>query len=92
MTHAVLIATWDGGGNVGPAIALGQRLRQRGCDVRLMGWESLRSRTAAAGLKFSSYPSVPPWPADLAHEDGWPAIQSALGGDATTGDICAVGR
>jgi len=87
MTGSVLIVTWDGGGNVGPAIALGQRLRQRGNDVRLMGWESLRSRTAAAGLKFSTYLSVPPWPADLAHEDGWAAIEAALGGEATTEDI-----
>ena len=29
---------------------------------------------AAAGLEFTTYPSVPPWPAELQHEDGWQRV------------------
>lgn len=66
-----LIATWDGGGNGPPAYNLGARLVQRGHEVRLVGWDSMATKAAAAGVEFAAYPSVAPWPADLSPDDGW---------------------
>ena len=57
-----LIVSWDGGGNAPPALNLGARLVRQGHQVRLLGWESMASRAAAAGVEFATYPSVPPWP------------------------------
>ena len=64
-----LIVSWDGGGNAPPAINLGARLVRRGHHVRLLGWESMASRAAAAGVEFAAYPSVPAWPPGLAFEE-----------------------
>ena len=57
-----LITTWDGGGNVPPAVALGVRLRRRGHRVRLMGSRSLEGVAAEAGLDWSSHTRQPEWP------------------------------
>jgi UDP:flavonoid glycosyltransferase YjiC (YdhE family) len=85
-----LIVSWDGGGNAPPALNLGARLVRQGHQVRLVGWQSMASRAAAAGLEFATYPSVPPWPPDLAFED---AIEErllpALAGPGTRDDILA---
>ncbi len=56
----ILICTWDGGGNAGPALHLGARLARRGHSVQLQGWHSLAERATAAGLQFCTYPSVAP--------------------------------
>jgi len=85
-----LIVSWDGGGNAPPAINLGARLVRGGHHVRLLGWESMASRAAAAGVEFTAYPSVPPWPPGLAFEDALeerllPALLSA----GTRDDILA---
>src|ERR1700756_2218112 len=64
-----LIVSWDGGGNAPPALNLASRLVAAGQRVMLLGWESMRARADAAGAEFSSYPSVAPWPRDLAFED-----------------------
>ena len=60
-----LITTWDGGGNVPPAVALGVRLRRRGHAVRLMGSRSLAGVAAEAGLDWSSHTRQPEWPAGV---------------------------
>ena len=39
-------------------------------------------RAATAGMEFTTYPSVAPWPSDLRHEDGWDRIAAALFGAA----------
>ena len=83
-----LIASWDGGGNAPPAINLGARLVRQGHQVRLLGWESMAPRAHAAGVEFATYPSVPPWPPELAFED---AIEErflpALLGPGTRDDV-----
>jgi len=66
-----LIATWNGGGNTGPAFHLGSRLARRGHRTQMVGWESMAARAAAAGIEFTPYRSVPPWPAGLTQDDGW---------------------
>lgn len=60
-----LVTTWDGGGNVPPALALGQRLARRGHDVRVIGSRTLRSPVRGSGLSFVPYDTVPDWPAGM---------------------------
>jgi UDP:flavonoid glycosyltransferase YjiC (YdhE family) len=85
----VLILSWDGGGNTPSAFNLGARLVRRGHRVRMMGWASMAGRAAAAGLEFATYRSVPPWPPELRHEDGWDQIATALFGAGTEVDVTA---
>jgi UDP:flavonoid glycosyltransferase YjiC (YdhE family) len=85
----VLILSWDGGGNTPSAFNLGSRLVRRGHRVRMMGWDTMAVRAAAAGLEFSTYPSVAHWPAAVRHEDGWERIETALFGAATEADVVA---
>jgi UDP:flavonoid glycosyltransferase YjiC (YdhE family) len=83
-----LIVSWDGGGNTPPALNLGARLVRQGYQVRLLGWESMASRAAAAGVEFATYPSVPPWPPELAFEDALEErLLPALLGPETRDDI-----
>jgi UDP:flavonoid glycosyltransferase YjiC (YdhE family) len=85
-----LIVSWDGGGNAPPALNLGARLVRQGHQVRLLGWESMALRAAAAGVAFATYPSVPPWPPALAFEDALEErLQPALTGTRTRDDILA---
>ena len=87
-----LIATWDGGGNTPPALNLGARLVHQGHRVRLLGWESMATRAAAAGVEFASYPSVAPWPPGLSLDDEWEQrARPALHGTGTRDDIVAAG-
>jgi UDP:flavonoid glycosyltransferase YjiC (YdhE family) len=86
----LLIVSWDGGGNAPPAINLGARLARQGHHVRLLGWESMASRAAAAGIEFATYHSVPPWPPGLAFEDALEErLMPALAGAGTRDDILA---
>jgi hypothetical protein len=55
----------------------------------MMGWHAMAKRAADAGLEFTTYPSIPPWPSDLRHEDGWDRVTQALFGAATEADIAA---
>jgi UDP:flavonoid glycosyltransferase YjiC (YdhE family) len=85
----VLVLSWDGGGNTPSAFNLGSRLVRRGHRVRMIGWDTMAVRAAAAGLEFTTYPSVRPWPAAVRHEDGWQRIETALFGAATEADVVA---
>jgi MGT family glycosyltransferase len=61
-THGdFLFVTWAGGGNVPPLIALGQRLRERGHRVRVLGPAALAERIANAGLAFRAYRAEGAW-------------------------------
>jgi UDP:flavonoid glycosyltransferase YjiC (YdhE family) len=83
-----LIISWDGGGNVPPALNLGARLVRLGHRVRVLGWESMQSRAATAGLEFTAYRSVPPWPSGVTFEQAWKKrIIPALFGEGTRDDI-----
>ena len=85
-----LIVSWDGGGNAPPALNFGARLARQGHQVRLLGWESMAPRAAAAGVEFAAYPSVPPWPPGLAFEDALEErLLPALAGPRTRDDILA---
>jgi UDP:flavonoid glycosyltransferase YjiC (YdhE family) len=85
-----LIVTWDGGGNTPSAFNLGARLVGHGHQVRLLGWETMASRAAAAGVGFAAYPSLAPLPTDVALEDVWEdRVIPALLGPDTRDDIVA---
>jgi MGT family glycosyltransferase len=49
-------ATWDGGGNVPPAIGIAQELRSRGHDAVFIGYEVQRQRLEAKGYSFHVLP------------------------------------
>jgi UDP:flavonoid glycosyltransferase YjiC (YdhE family) len=88
-----LVATWDGGGNAEPAFHLGSRLARRGHRVRMIGWQSMAARAAAAGIEFTPYRSVPPWPAGLTLDDGWQdRAEPLLHGAAVRDEIVAQAR
>ena len=53
--------TWDGGGNVGPVLALGARLRAAGWDVAACGPPSLAARFAADGVAYDVRDTPDPW-------------------------------
>jgi UDP:flavonoid glycosyltransferase YjiC (YdhE family) len=83
-----LIISWDAGGNVPPALNLGARLVQLGHRVRILGWESMKSRAATAGLEFTAYPSMPPWPSGVTLQQAWKErVVPALLGPGTRDDI-----
>jgi UDP:flavonoid glycosyltransferase YjiC (YdhE family) len=88
----VLILSWDGGGNTPSALNLGSWLVRRGHRVRMMGWDSMGVRAGTAGLEFTTYPSVAPWPPGLRHEDDWDRIAEALFGAAVEADVVAEAR
>jgi MGT family glycosyltransferase len=50
----IAFATWDGGGNVPPAIGIAQNLKARGHNVHFIGYESQRERIEARGFTFSA--------------------------------------
>jgi UDP-glucoronosyl and UDP-glucosyl transferase len=82
-----LIVSWDGGGNVPPALNLAARLTRQGHCVRLLGWESMASYDVT-GVEFTTYSSVPPWPGPLPLESAWnDHVRPALHGPGTRDDI-----
>lgn len=54
----ILIATWDGGGNVPPALLIGRELAARGHGVRVIGHATQRDDVTRAGLTFEAYPTA----------------------------------
>ena len=48
----ILFVTWDGGGNVPPAMGIASELQRRGDTVRVLGHEQQRNMIEKAGLRF----------------------------------------
>jgi MGT family glycosyltransferase len=66
--HEILFTTWEGGGNLGPVIAVARRLAARGHGVRVMSDAASGAAVTAAGLEFL------PWRRSLGHAavvDDW---------------------
>ena len=59
----VLFVTWDGGGNLPPALGIAAALAGRGHAVRFLGHERQRAAVEAAGLPLQSYRHARPWSA-----------------------------
>lgn len=51
----IVIATWDGGGNVPPALAIGRELSRRGHDLLIIGHDGNRAAAQRDGFPFASY-------------------------------------
>lgn len=54
----VLFVTWDGGGNVPPALGLAAELSARGHRVRVQGHRAQAGAVARAGLEYVAFPHV----------------------------------
>lgn len=57
----ILFVTIDAGGNVPPAIAIGQELLARGHRVRFLGHARQRVSLEAAGFEFAEFGRMPRW-------------------------------
>ena len=57
----ILFVTWAGGGNVPPVLALADRLRSRGHEVRAMGSASLAARFEARGVPYLARDVLAEW-------------------------------
>ncbi len=60
MSH-VLFVTWDGGGNVPPALAIAAELSSRGDTVRFLGHERQRASVEEHGFRFDSFARAREW-------------------------------
>ncbi|MFU8874006.1 glycosyltransferase [Micromonospora sp. SL4-19] len=56
-----LFVTWDGGGNVPPALGVAAELQRRGHAVRMLGHPGQRQAVEAAGLRFEPYRHARAW-------------------------------
>jgi MGT family glycosyltransferase len=56
----ILLVTWDGGGNVPPALALSRRLTQKGYDVTVLGQEGQGPSFGGPRVPFLST-GIPAW-------------------------------
>lgn len=84
-----LISTWDGGGNVPPALALAARLAARGHRVRVVGPPWIGTAVADAGAALIPNRTVEPVPPDASHEANWPRVHAMLNGPAAIDDLRA---
>ena len=57
----ILFVTWDGGGNVGPAVLIASELQRRGDTVRFLGQPAQREALEGAGFAFTGYSSPHLW-------------------------------
>lgn len=58
---SVLFVTWDGGGNVPPALGIAAELQRRGDKVRFLGHPPQRGTIEGAGFEFTPYTHARPW-------------------------------
>jgi hypothetical protein len=59
----VVFVTWDGGGNLPPALGIAEELKRRGHHVRFLGHERERSSVKTAGFELEAYRHARPWSA-----------------------------
>jgi UDP:flavonoid glycosyltransferase YjiC (YdhE family) len=62
MSRAMFV-TWDGGGNVAPAIEIARELQHQGEEVRFLGQEQQREALERAGFGFAAYTKPGSWTA-----------------------------
>lgn len=80
----ILFVTWDGGGNLPPALGIGAELAARGHRVRFLGHAGQQQQVAGAGFDFTAFPTArrfsaaaPGTPVDSVHVFG----DRAMGAD-----------
>lgn len=82
-----LFVTWDGGGNLAPALGIAAELQRRHHTVRFLGHAQQREKIIAAGFAFEAFAHARPWSSVEAHP-GFLGAQVQLGvfGDRGMGD------
>ena len=60
---SILFVTWDGGGNVPPALAIAKELQRGGASVRFLGHARQRPLIEDAGFPFEQYSAPGSWTA-----------------------------
>ena len=60
---SILFVTWDGGGNVPPALGIAAELQRRGHHVRVMGHPVQDQHVRALGLDFTAFRTARPFTA-----------------------------
>lgn len=75
---SILFVTWDGGGNVVPALGIAADLRECGETVRFLGHPRQAPMIEAAGFPFHPFTHARPWSA-LSDPHGLQAIRAFLG-------------
>ncbi|MFC9553326.1 glycosyltransferase [Rhodococcus sp. NPDC056960] len=63
----ILFVTWDGGGNVPPALGIAAEARNRGHQVRFLGHAQQREKIERHGFRFTPYAHARPWQATTRH-------------------------
>lgn len=63
----ILFVTWDGGGNLPPALGIARELQQRGHHVHFLGHPLQRCQIAPAGFPFEPYRRARPWNSTTEH-------------------------
>ena len=61
MMSTFVFVTWNGGGNLTPALGIARALAERRHTVAFLGEETQRRRIEAAGLAFTAYTRRPDW-------------------------------
>ncbi len=78
----ILVVTWDGGGNVPPALLIATELQRRGHGVRVLGHPTQREAVTETGLAFRAYPTAAPF---SSVEENSPPRMMALFSDRAIG-------
>lgn len=65
----VLFVTWDGGGNVPPALGIAAELTRRGHTVRFLGHPSQRRALTGVGFTAEEFRHARPWSVTDAHSE-----------------------
>jgi UDP:flavonoid glycosyltransferase YjiC (YdhE family) len=81
----ILFVTWDGAGNLPPALGIAAELQGRGETVRFLGHEQQRSMIERAGIRFESYSHSYPSSSTRATWPRWVASFVALVNDRSLG-------
>lgn len=74
----VLFVTWDGGGNLAPALGIAAELTRRHHTVRFLGHNQQRAAIESAGLEFQPFSHARPWSAAEPHP-GFKGTMNMLG-------------
>ena len=81
----ILFVTWDGAGNLPPALGIAAELQRRGETVRFLGHEQQRSMIEKAGMRFEPYSHSYPSSSTRATWPRWVASFVALVNDSSLG-------
>lgn len=82
-----LFVTWDGGGNVPPALGIAAELQRRGHTVRVMGHPQQQTQVEAAGLAFTPYAGARPF--SSTNQNSVPTHIALFGDPAMGRDVLA---